>query len=308
MASTRRSAMPASRWMGLLGVVLAATPAAALAQPADLFFERSVMTAADGRCGLFTPEVSAALAAGAAQARGAALRAGDDLKSLAAREADARRYAGRLDCKNPKVLAEAARVQQAFSGYARVTRMTYPGDAADWRADRGSGRAARWRLAQDTAFGGGRMTFGLAGREGANALVAVADFADGQTPYAARLVLRDGARTLGPYLDTRGKAAPLSRKLPPRGATRAYMAEARSEADEMLLPKGSDSGWAFRFPAAAAQALAELDPREAIAVEFLFPGERVRTAYVEVGDFAAGRAFLRGRIALTPPEVDMGLN
>lgn len=293
MASTRRSAMPASRWMGLLGVVLAATPAAALAQPADLFFERSVMTAADGRCGLFTPEVSAALAAGAAQARGAALRAGDDLKSLAAREADARRYAGRLDCKNPKVLAEAARVQQAFSGYARVTRMTYPGDAADWRADRGSGRAARWRLAQDTAFGGGRMTFGLAGREGANALVAVADFADGQTPYAARLVLRDGARTLGPYLDTRGKAAPLSRKLLPRGATRAYMAEARSEADEMLLPKGSDSGWAFRFPAAAAQALAELDPREAIAVEFLFPGERVRTAYVEVGDFAAGRAFLQ---------------
>jgi hypothetical protein len=191
------------------------------------------------------------------------------------------------------VLAEAARVQQAFSGYARVTRMTYPGHAADWRADRGSGKAARWRLAQDTAFGGDRMTFGLAGRDGANALVAVADFADGQTPYAARLVLRDGTRTLGPYLDTRGKAAPLSRKLPPRGATRAYMAEARSEADEMLLPKGSDEGWAFRFPATAAQALAALDPREAIAVEFLFAGERVRTAYVEVGDFAAGRAFLQ---------------
>ena len=61
----------------------------------------------------------------------------------------------------------------------------------------------------------------------------------------------------------------------------------------MLLPKGSEDGWAFRFPAAAAQALADLDPREAIAVEFLFPGERVRTAYVEVGDFAAGRAFLQ---------------
>ncbi|MBU1375992.1 MAG: hypothetical protein KKE02_03235 [Alphaproteobacteria bacterium] len=251
------------------------------------------MTAADSRCGLFTPEVSAALAAGAAQARGAALRAGTDTKTLAGREAAARRYAGQLNCRNPKVLAEAARVQQAFSGYARVTRMTYPGDAADWRADRGSGKAARWRLAQDTAFSGGRMTFGLAGREGANALVAVADFADGQTPYAARLVLRDGTRTLGPYLDTRGKAAPLSRKLPPPGATRSYMAEARSEADEMLLPKGSEDAWAFRFPATAAQALADLDPREAIAIEFLFSGERTRTAYVEVGDFAAGRAFLQ---------------
>lgn len=279
--------------MGLIGLALAATPAAALAQPSDLFFERTVMTAADGRCDLFTPEVSAALAAGAAQARGAALRAGTDPKTLAARDADARRYAGRLNCRNPQVLAEAARVQQAFSGYSRVTRMTYPGDVADWRADRGTGRNARWRLAQDTAFAGGRMTFGLAGREGANALLAVADFDDGQAPYAARLVLRDGGRTLGPYLDTRGKAAPLSRKLPPRGATRAFMAEARSEADETLRSKGSDDAWAFRFPAAAAQALADLDPREAIAVEFLFPGDRVRTAYVEVGDFAAGRAFLQ---------------
>jgi len=168
--------------MGLLGLALAAVPGVGLAQPTDLFFERTVMTAADSRCDLFTPEVSAALAAGAAQARGAALRAGADTKSLAAREASARRYAAQLDCRNPKVQAEAARVQQAYSSYARVSRMTYPGDAADWRADRGSGKAARWRLAQDTAFAGGRMTFGLAGREGANALVAVADFGDGATP------------------------------------------------------------------------------------------------------------------------------
>jgi hypothetical protein len=49
------------------------------------------------------------------------------------------------------------------------------------------------------------------------------------------------------------------------------------------------------FPAAAANALAALDPREAATVEFLFPsgqGERVEAASIEVGDFAAGRAFL----------------
>jgi hypothetical protein len=52
---------------------------------------------------------------------------------------------------------------------------------------------------------------------------------------------------------------------------------------------------AFRFPAAAQRAMAGLDPREAAAVEFLFAGDRdaVRRAYVEVGDFAAGRAFLQ---------------
>jgi hypothetical protein len=171
--------------------------------------------------------------------------------------------------------------------------MIYPGDTADWRADRGTGRAARWRLSQESRFGADRMTFGLAGRDGANGLMAVATFADGGTPYAARLVLRDSGRTLGPYLVVTGRPAPLSAKLPPRAATLSYLAETRGPATAELLPKTVETGWAFRFPVAAAQALVDLDPREAIAVEFLFPGERVRTAYVEVGDFAAGRAFLR---------------
>lgn len=279
--------------MGLIGAAALAAPAAALAQPADLYLERTAMIAADERCGLFTPEVSAALAAATAQARGAALRAGADPKTLAVLAAQARDHVARLDCRSRDVTVSAARVQEAFAGYQRVTRMTYPGDVADWRADRGLGRAPRWRLAQDVAFGADRMTFGLAGREGASGLIAVAAFADGQTPYAARLVLRDAARTLGPYLVAGGKSAPLSRKLPPRTATRGYLAEARSEADTELLPRGAESGWAFRFPVAAAQALADLDPREGVAVEFLFPGERVRTAYVEVGDFAAGQAFLK---------------
>src|SRR5206468_3912837 len=56
---------------------------------------------------------------------------------------------------------------------------------------------------------------------------------------------------------------------------------------------GGEDGWAFRFPQPAARALAGLDPREAVAVDFLFPGDRVRRAYVEVGDFAAGQAFVR---------------
>jgi hypothetical protein len=292
MTSTRRSAGPASRWMGLLGLALCVAPSSAGAQPADLFFERTVMSAVGDRCRLFTPEVSAALAAGAAQARGAALRAGSDARTLKSVEADARARAARIGCDSRDLATAAGQVRDAFAGYQRVTRMTYRGDVAGWRADRGVGRAARWRLAQDATFGANRMTFGLAGREGASALVAVADFAESAAPYSARLIMRDGARTMGPYLDSRPNQ-PLGRKLPPRSATRAFVAEARGEPETELLPKGASEGWAFRFPAAAAAALAELDPREAVAVEFLFPGERVRTAYVEVGDFAAGRAFLQ---------------
>jgi hypothetical protein len=140
------------------------------------------------------------------------------------------------------------------------------------------------------------MDFGLVGREGQEGLVAVAVFADGAQPYAARLVLRDDARASQPYLDRFGGGStaglPLARRLPPSSAQKSYAAMARAPAGADLLPKGETAGWAFRFPDAASVELATLDPREAVAVDFLFPGDVVRRAYVEVGDFAAGRAFL----------------
>ncbi|HEV7386057.1 MAG TPA: hypothetical protein VGN89_14345, partial [Phenylobacterium sp.] len=85
----------------------------------------------------------------------------------------------------------------------------------------------------------------------------------------------------------------LPQRLPPRGAQKTYSAGARAPAGPDLLAKGATSGWAFRFSDEAGRALAKLDPRESVAVEFLFPGDVVRRAYVEVGDFAAGRAFLQ---------------
>ncbi|HEX3365297.1 hypothetical protein [Phenylobacterium sp.] len=255
------------------------------------------MSAADQRCGLFAPDVAAALAAGVAQARGAALRAGTSPASLRQTELAARAKANAADCRSPDIVTAAARVKTAFSGYAKMTRLNYAGDVAGWAADRNLGRAARWRLAQETSFGGDRMAFGLAGREGQEGLVAVASFADGAQPYAARLVLRDDARAGQPYLDRFGGGAtaglPLARRLPPASAQKAFNATARSAAGPDLLPKGETAGWAFRFPDAASVELAALDPREAVAVDFLFPGDVVRRAYVEVGDFAAGRAFLQ---------------
>ena len=293
MTRTRRIALPASPWIGLLGALLALAPHAAQSQPADLFYERTVMSAAGERCGLFTPAISAALAASAAQARGAALRAGTEQKALDNLKRTARMRADAVACDSPSVTEPAARVRNAFAGYQRITRMNYPGTISIWSADRGVGRTARWRLAQSAYFGSNRMIFGIAGREGTtSALVAVADFPDNATPYAARLVFRDNARAASPYLSGSARQ-PLSSKLPPRSATKMFMAEARGSAEAELLPKGAADAWAFRFPTAAVQALSELDPREAVAVEFLLSGDRVRTAYVEVGDFAAGRAFLQ---------------
>ena len=283
--------------MGLLGAALAAAPGLAHAQGIDLVYERTVMTTADQRCGLFAPEISAALTAARAQARSAALRAGASSQDVRLAEMRGSEQGAAVDCDSRDVAVAAQRVRDAFQAYVRLQRMSYPGEMAGWRADRTGVGDIRWRLAQDVRFADGRMTFGLAGRQSPGVLVAVAAFADGQTPYAARLLLRDGARTQGPYLDRSGAAAaqglPLDRRLPPRRGLRAYTAEARSPAGADLLPKGSRPGWAFRFPSEAARDLAALDPREAVAVEFLFPGDAVRRAYVEVGDFAAGRAFLK---------------
>lgn len=301
MTSPRSGA--ARRWRGLLlGAAIVAAPCIAAAGGAmDLFYERSVMSAADARCELFEPGVATALDAARIQARGAALRAGATEDSLKAAEQRARARAGAADCRSTDVATAAGRVRTAFEGYSRLTRLNYPGEVSEWRADRTISRQGPlWRLAQSVSFGWDRMIFGLAGKEGQGVLLASASFADGASPYAVRLVMRDQTRTAGPYLDRRQAGGdgriPLPSRMPPRSATRVFSIEARSPASERLAPAAAKSALLVRFPAAAADALAALDPREAVMVEFVFSGrdgDTVRRAYVEVGDFAAGRAFLK---------------
>ena len=285
--------------MGARAEAAERTIASIHAAAVDLFYERTVMTVAHARCHLFSPEIASALAVGQAQARGAALRGGIAEDRLDAVEQRAAAAVARTPCDSKDIATAAGRVRQAFEGYAKLSRQVYPGEHAEWRADRDKGRAIRWRLAQTSKFGWDKMVFGMAGREGSGALLAVAEFSDGAAPYTARLVMRDVGRTSGPYLDHRGADTkgklPLARRLPPASALKIYSPEARSTAGGDLMAKDTTSGWAFRFPAEAARRLAELDPRESFAVEFVFPGERdvVRRAYVEVGDFAAGRAFIQ---------------
>lgn len=281
--------------------VLALASAAAAGTALDLLYERTVMTAADDRCRLFEPAVGAALDASRAQARGAALRSGASTATVGETERRARSRAASTPCNSRDMTIAADRVKLAFAGYAKLSRMTWPGDTADWRGDRTvTRRGSLWRLAQSSSFGPDRMIFGMAGEQAPGSLQAAASFADGRMPYAARLVVRDLTRTSQPYLDRRragpnGKL-PLPARMAPPSATRAFAAEARSEAPERLRPTGAKSAVLYRFPGRAADALAELDPREAVAVDFVFSGPRgdeVRRAYVEVGDFAAGRAFIR---------------
>ena len=186
---------------------------------------------------------------------------------------------------------------------SRLVRMNYPGDLSVWRADRTwpiDGVA--WRLSQTATLSdsGGAMTFGLAGQRGQpTRLLAVMNPGDGPAPYAARLVLRDQNRAPEPYLGvlqvSSTASLPLQSRVTPRFAAKVYAAETRGPPDPWLVAKGVRSATAFSFPIAAADAIAGLDPREAVTVELIYAGrvgDIVRLAYVEVGDFAAGQAFL----------------
>ena len=288
------------RAQGLAAGLLLCAAAPAFAAPAlDLLYQRALMVAADGSCRLFTPDVSQALAASEIQARGAALRSGADPTQLADVQTRAGIAAQAAGCRSPQINAEAQAVRQAFVGYAHLDHMDFPGEFAAWSAQRAPASSGLdWRVTQHDRFGWDQMIFGVASEGADRPLMAVANFADGAQPYGARLVLRDAAATSGPYLDWRqadiAGRLPIDARLPPRASTRIFDAESISAAGTDLAPREMTHAWAFRFPAEAADALAGLDPRESVAVEFLFAGdngEEVRTAYVEVGDFAAARAF-----------------
>ena len=192
-----------------------------------------------------------------------------------------------------------SQVRAAFAGYAHLDHMEFPGEFASWLAERpASVTAPRWRASQRARFGWDVMLFGLAGHGDERPLTAVASFADGAQPYGARLVLRDSDATSGPYLDARQAdidgRIPIDGRLPPRASSRVFEAGEMTAADKALVMSDMTGAVAFEFPQAAGDALAQLDPRETVAVEFLFTGddgETVRTAYVEVGDFAAAKAF-----------------
>jgi len=258
-------------------------PAASWAGVADAYYERAFVMAADRRCDLFEPRVKAALTAATLQAQGAARRAGVSVADLAATRARAERRAGSTACGHTDLAVVRRRVDQAYAGWARTPRMTFAGIAKAWRADRYDSRAVGWRLVQSSTFGASVASFGSTAHREAP-LTAVVSFAGRPRPYAARLTMRDPARTPRPWL-----AAPGSM---PAGLQASVWSTGSSIADKGLVEPGRRGGEAWTFPASTARRLASLDPRESFAIEFHFRDGTVATARFEVGDFAAARAFV----------------
>jgi hypothetical protein len=227
--------------------------------------------------------VLAALEAARLQARGAALQAGDARAAVEATEQRALAKAAATGCWAAGLQTAADRVRKAFAGYAALRAMRFPGPQSAWQAERRDPRlkGPRWTLVEALPGTGGWLLFGLV--DGRPALL---DARRGAAPAAsAQIRLRDPARTAEPYL-----AGP-----PPEPIARTFIASARGGAAPALLPAGASTGVLYGFVPELAAALATLDPRESAAVALVYPAagrERVYAARLEVGDFAAARAFL----------------
>lgn len=249
-----------------------------------LYYERALMSRADARCRLFAPAVAAALAAARDQARSAALRAGGDRVEVDATRDRALAKADTVDCRAPGLATAAARLRQAFSGYAQLSAMRFPGARSAWLAERPDARlhGPRWSLVEALPGSGGWVLFGEV-----NGGPVLLDARRNAAPAAtARLVVRDPTRW----------AAPVLANAPPQGAaSRTFLAVAREKAPPALRPAGATDGELYPFPPAALDALTRLDPRESGRIELVYPAagrERVFALQLEIGDIAAARAFL----------------
>ncbi len=273
---------------------LAATFAAALTNSVsaseppgarEAYVERRGLIEADARCGLFTADIRSALNAGAAQARGALLRAGWNSAQVRELEQTVASVARARACNDPRTAEAAANARNAFSYWVNAGSMEFPGWERTWLARR-SPTPDGWRLSQ-TVDGPLATTFGIRDHAGDQSLALAIVVGRGSTaPASAQLVMRAA--------QARVREIPLTQRI-------AYGIQAGTPApgDAMTMPStrsierlsGGRSLVVFNFPDSAFRDLLRLDPRESVEIR-VSDGRRTQSIYIEVGDVAAARTFL----------------
>jgi hypothetical protein len=252
-----------------------------------LYVERRALLETDAQCSLFSPNIRAALQAGAGQAAGALLRSGWTRARLNELEHAAVSAARTRACGDPRSASAARAAEAGFTSWVRTYAMNFRGAERLWTARR-SADVNGWRLSQPIAAPIA-ATFGVREHEGAQQLALVMPLAAGEgAPSSVQLVMRDPARASTEMLDLRGRTASgLAAGLPPPGAVHGYFANSRRVEANREAPNQA----VFTFPEAAFQSLLRLDPRETAELRLETEGQAQRIL-IEVGDLAAARAFL----------------
>jgi hypothetical protein len=269
-----------------LGAVL--TAAAAASEPPGAraaYVERRGLIEADARCGLFTADIRTALQVGAAQVRGALLRAGWTTAQVRDLEQTVVTAARARSCGDARTVEAAASARQAFALWINAGSMEFSGWERTWLARRalaGDG----WRLSQaiDAPVS---ATFGVRVQGGAQRLSLVIPLARGQSgPISAQLLMRDAERARAVEIGLSQRVAYGIEAGAPAPGAAISVSSIRS-----IERIGGRSQAVFAFPDDAFADLLELDPRESVEIR-LQSGRSAQSLYAEIGDVAAARAFL----------------
>ncbi|MFT4074455.1 MAG: hypothetical protein QM647_02915 [Asticcacaulis sp.] len=284
--------------------------------------KRYFLLQADARCHLLDTATGQALKAGYLQARNDALRAGLTMDYLAPWLERARTAAYQTDCAAPALTAEVHTAEGGFNRFIAVPHLDLPSGRTEWLANRAYGDDQVWRLVQYQNTDQADMAFGLYGGLHQNSFSLMAHFKDGTRPYSARLLVRNtdivttGTINRAPY--------GLSDRLPvgfTDYSSLSFMASGKSDVTADLRPavktnlagftltgqyagtQGPEEALRFDFPSRAWLAIAKLDPREDIVVEFSTE-DGPRYARFEVGDFVTGLSY----VALPAPYTHNQIN
>lgn len=275
------------------------------------FLERTSLRAADAKCGYFTDLERNALTSGQLQARGALLRAGVDITAIESAASEVERFANMQDCGSEDFMIAAGYLKDSFSAFIGTMVMDFVGAESVWKASRS--RWDTWRIVQDRSSEDFVFQFGLLAPDIDDPDAFPASFSrpldnplvekpfvlaldlhlseDQKLPSSARLLIRDGARSIEPWL---GNIFTNEPGPPPRALTSAHWPSAR----ELIEDEEAGTRTArFQFSDSATQALMELDPRERVEI-LILPDARERdqrptSLTIEVGDFTAAYLFTK---------------
>lgn len=272
--------------------------------------KRWFMVQADARCHLLDAATSQALKAGYLQARNDALRAGLSMAYLAPWLEKAKAAADQSDCAAPSLMAEVNTAEGGFRRFMAVPHLELASGRTQWQANRAYGDDQVWRLVQYQNTDQADMAFGLYGGLHQNRFSLMARFKDGTRPYSARLLVRNtdiltsGMINRAPYS--------ISDTLPvgfSDYSSLSFMASGISEVTTDLRPavktniagftltgnyvgtQAPEAAQRFDFPSRAWLAIAKLDPREDIVVEFSTDNGPLYARF-EVGDFITGLSYV----------------
>lgn len=272
--------------------------------------KRYFLAEANARCHLLDSATAMAVTSGYVQARNTLIRSTGGMQSLTPYLDEARAAAQSVACDAPQLLNEAAAAANAYRTFATQTRLSLPGARAEWIGTRAHGEDIDWRLAQYQSNADAYLALGLYGTLNDNRFTVMANFHDGEMPYAARLIVRD------PQIATNGLIGRTTESLNntiPLGfgsGVLTYLASDSLETEAELKPRvkanllgvsasgayvgdqGPVSVKRFDFPSRAWRAIAPLDPREDIVIAFDFR-DGTRYARFEVGDFITGLGYVR---------------